>query len=152
MTIEIATEIEFNATPESVWKVLTDFENYPKWNPFIKSISGEKKEGKRLAIEITQPNRKPMTFSPVVLTFKTNKELRWLGKLGVKGIFDGEHYFRIIERENGYIKFEHGEIFSGILVGFMPKLLKDTKIGFERMNKALKEECENETYDRQRNL
>lgn len=144
MAIEIATEIEFKATPEKVWKVLTDFQKYPKWNPLIKSISGKKKEGKKLTVQIKPPNRKPMTFSPVILTFEKNKELRWLGKLGVKGIFDGEHYFRIIEQGNGSVKFEQGEIFSGILVGLMPKLLKDTKLGFENMNKALKEACEKE--------
>lgn len=142
MTIEIVTEIEFKATPESVWNVLTDFENYPKWNPFIKSITGEKKEGERIVIDIMPPNRNRMTFSPVLLTVNANKELRWLGSLGFKGIFDGEHYFRILEQENGFIKFEHGEIYSGILVGFMQKLLKDTKLGFEQMNKALKKECE----------
>ncbi|MFT5887128.1 MAG: hypothetical protein ACI9IP_003601, partial [Arcticibacterium sp.] len=44
---------------------------------------------------------------------------------------------------NGIIKFEHGEIFSGILVGLMPKLLVDTKLGFQQMNEALKKVCEN---------
>lgn len=47
MTIEIVTEIEINSTPKRVWKVLTEVNNYPKWNPFIKSITRENKEGER---------------------------------------------------------------------------------------------------------
>jgi Polyketide cyclase / dehydrase and lipid transport len=37
---EIVTEIEINAAPSRVWQVLTDFEKYPIWNPFIKKITG----------------------------------------------------------------------------------------------------------------
>lgn len=142
MAKEIATEIEINSTSERVWQVLTDFDNYSNWNPFIKSITGKKIVGQKLATQIIPPNRKLMKFSPVVLTFETNKELRWLGSGPIKGVFDGEHYFKIIEQENGSVKFEHGERFSGILVGLMPKLLIDTKLGFKQMNEALKKECE----------
>jgi hypothetical protein len=34
-----------------------------------------------------------MTFKPTILTLESNKEFRWKGKLGITGIFDGEHYF-----------------------------------------------------------
>ena len=37
---EIVREIEINAPPSRVWQVLTDFEKYPTWNPFIKKITG----------------------------------------------------------------------------------------------------------------
>ena len=42
----IETEILIEADPEKVWSILTDFENHPKWNPFIKAITGEKEIGK----------------------------------------------------------------------------------------------------------
>ena len=45
MAKEIKTEILINATPEKVWTILTNFDNYPNWNPFIKSIKGEVKVG-----------------------------------------------------------------------------------------------------------
>ena len=32
---EIITETIVDTKPEKVWEVLTDFENYPTWNPFI---------------------------------------------------------------------------------------------------------------------
>ncbi len=49
---EIKTEVVINAKPEEIWNVLTDFEKYPEWNPFIKSISGAHEEGEQLAIKV----------------------------------------------------------------------------------------------------
>ena len=144
MSKEIKTEILINSDSERVWQVLTDFKGYPNWNPFIKSIRGEKIVGSKLATEILPPNRRIMKFTPVLLEVDSEKELRWLGSGPVRGIFDGEHYFKILPQENDSVKFIDGEKFSGILVRLMPKLLVDTKQGFEQMNEALRKECENQ--------
>jgi hypothetical protein len=140
----IETEITINAAPAKVWSVLTNFEEFPRWNPFIKSIEGDKSVGGKLATSILPPNRKLMHFKPRVLVFEENEELRWLGTAFVKGLFDGEHYFKINDLGNGSVKFVHGENFRGILVGLMSKVFVDTKLGFEQMNEALKKECEQE--------
>jgi hypothetical protein len=138
----IETEIIINAKPEKVWAVLTDFEKYPTWNPFIKSIEGEKAAGKQLKVFIQPPNGGGMTFKPMVLTYDAIKEFRWKGKLGISGIFDGEHYFRLIDMGENTTKFIHGEKFSGLLVPLMGGVLEKTKEGFQLMNEALKRECE----------
>lgn len=135
--MELKTTIKIEATPQKVWNVLTDFENYKNWNPFVKSIIGDVKVGNNIKVEL-----QGMTFKPEVLNFTKNQEFRWKGKLGMKGIFDGEHYFKLNE-ENGVTLFTHGELFSGILVAlFKKKLLGETKDGFIAMNQALKRECE----------
>lgn len=139
---QIETEILINASPEKVWSVLTNFENHPKWNPFIKSITGEKKIGGQLTVFIKPPGGNGMTFKPVVLSFKENTEFRWKGKLGIPGIFDGEHYFQLVSQGSNRTKFIHGEKFSGILVALMGAALDKTKEGFELMNKSLKIESE----------
>ncbi|MFM2360786.1 MAG: hypothetical protein RLY16_2779, partial [Bacteroidota bacterium] len=41
MAKEIKTTIEIHASPARVWEVLTNFDEYPNWNPFIKSLKGE---------------------------------------------------------------------------------------------------------------
>ena len=142
MAKEIKTEIRINTTPEKVWQVLTDFENFPKWNPFIQSITGDIALGEKLIVKILPPNRKLMTFNPRVVVSIPNEELQWLGSGPIIGLFDGQHSFKIIQESDGSVKFEHGERFTGILVGLMPKLLKDTELGFNQMNEALKTRCE----------
>lgn len=139
---QIETEILINAAPEKVWEVLTNFEKHPDWNPFIKSIQGEKLVGKKLKIFIQPPGGGGMAFNPIILKYEANKEFRWQGKLGIKGILDGEHYFILSKTENGNTRFIHGEKFSGILVPLMGKALDKTKKGFELMNGSLKRECE----------
>jgi hypothetical protein len=138
----IQTEILINTDITKVWDVLMNFDSYPKWNPFITSISGEPKLGKRLTVSINPPGGKGMTFKPTILTLESNKEFRWKGKLGINGIFDGEHYFILEFLENDKTNFIHGEKFSGLLVPLVGKILDKTKKGFQLMNESIKNECE----------
>ncbi len=134
MTKQIKTSITINASKEKIWEILTDFENYPEWNSFIKSVTGEVKVGNQIKIKL-----QGMTFKPIVLNFKENTELKWLGLLWFKGLFDGEHKFKLTDNGNGTTNFEQSENFSGILVKLFSKSLdKDTKNGFEQMNRELK--------------
>ncbi|MEI8048215.1 MAG: SRPBCC domain-containing protein [Bacteroidota bacterium] len=143
MAKEIKTEILIQATPEKVWAILTNFGDYPNWNPFIKSIKGEVKTGNTITARIEPPEAKGMTFKPKVLTFETNHELSWLGHLFFAGLFDGDHKFELIDNRNGSTTFIQSEKFKGILVPlFNNQLDNNTKKGFEQMNKKLKEMAE----------
>ena len=143
MKKEIKTQIHINATPQQVWDVLIDFEKHGQWNPIIRSISGKAEEGKKIKVVLGPQGDKPMTFKPKVLAFKEVLEFRWLGHLFIPGIFDGEHYFQLMENVDGSTTFIHGERFKGILVGIMAnKLDTDIKQGFEAMNKAFKKQVE----------
>ena len=141
---ELRTEIEIDASPERVWEVLTDFPAMGEWNPFIASLEGSAKAGERLTVRLTPPGSGGMTFKPTVLKVDAGKELRWLGRLLVRGLFDGEHYFLIEPLEGGGIRFVHGELMMGLLVPLIGLLgiLKSTEAGFEEMNRALKERAE----------
>jgi len=84
-----------------------------------------------------------MKFKPVILNYKQKEELRWLGNLFVKGIFDVEHYFILEDNKDGSTTFKHGEKFSGVLFSLMKKkIIRDTTAGFIKMNVALKTEVE----------
>lgn len=74
MAKEIKTEILIHATPAKVWAILTNFEDYPNWNPFIKSIQGAVKVGHKFTARIEPPEAKGMTFKPTVLAFEPNVE------------------------------------------------------------------------------
>ena len=97
----ILTVIEIQAPPEAVWAELTSTENYTDWNPFITQMSGELIEGQRLGATLQLEGKAPMKIAPRVLVASENRELRWLGRTGFRGIFDGEHYFVLEESEQG---------------------------------------------------
>ena len=137
----IETEIIIPASADAVWKVLTDFESYPQWNPFIKSIKGEPKVGSTLATTIVSKGDNTQSFKPRVLKAEPGVEFRWLGRLFVPGLFDGEHFFQIEPISENEVRFIHGENFRGVLVGaIMSSIREDVKAGFNAMNEALKAE------------
>ena len=140
----IETEITIRGTPRQVWSVLTDFQKYPDWNPFIREASGEIKTGARLKVRIHPPDGRPMTFRPTVREASPGRELRWLGHLGLPGLFDGEHVFQLEPAGAGQTRLRQTEEFRGMLVAFFPhSMFEKTRRGFEEMNRALRATVEN---------
>src|SRR5918997_986201 len=140
---QLNTQIEIDAPAKRVWEVLTDFASYPQWNPFIRHISGRPAPGERLQARLAPPGGRAMTFKPKVLTAEPDRELRWLGRLPVPGVFDGEHSFTIEPLEENRVRFVQREAFKGLLVPLFARSLEtNTQRGFKEMNRALKERAE----------
>ncbi|HEY9398350.1 MAG TPA: SRPBCC domain-containing protein [Nitrososphaeraceae archaeon] len=139
----IETQIAVNSTPEIIWNILTNFEEYELWNPFMTKVVGDAKLGSRIMVKIQTVRGKQRTYNPIITKFEINRELRWKGKSFLPGIFDGERIF-IIEKSNNKVSFLHKEIFRGLgvkLVG--EKLDEDLRESFDKMNNALKIRAEN---------
>jgi hypothetical protein len=138
----INTRIEIIAPVSQVWTVLTRFDRYPSWNPFITNVSGQPREGEQLQVHIQPPGKSGMTFRPTVLTMVPATELTWLGHFFLPGLLDGKHRFSL-EALGGRCRFRQSEQFSGLLVPLISeKTLAATELGFEAMNAALKREVE----------
>jgi len=141
--MELNSEIEINASPETVWKLLTETSRFPEWNPFIRRLSGELQVGQKLVVFMQPSGASGMEFKPEVLKVEPNRELRWLGHLILPGLFDGEHIFQIESLGDKHVRFHQREIFSGILVPLLKKSLNaNTRRGFNEMNRKLKELAE----------
>lgn len=138
----ITTSIDIDAPASTVWRVLTDVERYPEWNPFIRRLEGSLTPGARLVVRIAPPGAKGMTFRPRVISVAVARELAWLGSVGVRGIFDGEHSFAIEPRGAGGCRFVHSERFTGILVPLLGRSLEATETGFTLMNEAIRDRAE----------
>jgi hypothetical protein len=143
MSRELRTEILIEAEPETVWDILTDMDAMGEWNPFIREMSGELREGERLRILLKQPNRKAMIIKPKVKHVTPGKGFRWRGQLAVPGLFHGEHTFEVHRAGPKSTRFVQREAFGGILLPMLWKMLDtDTRDSFEAMNMALKERAE----------
>lgn len=139
----IRTQTEIAAPASQVWQELVNGKAYSEWNPFIKHMSGDLTVGDQLKVTIQPEGKAPMNFTPNVLVADESKELRWVGRLGFKGVFDGEHYFKLEETSKGTTLLHHGEYFKGILAYPLFALIgKDTENGFNAMNEALKKRVE----------
>jgi hypothetical protein len=88
---ELRSVIEIDASPGEVWQVPTDFDAYPEWNPFIQAIEGNPEVGVRLRVRIQPPGTCGVTLRPTMRRVQPARELRWLGRLFIPGLADGEH-------------------------------------------------------------
>ncbi len=137
----IDSTIDIAAPPAAVWSVLIDFAAYPDWNPFIRRLQGEARVGARLEVTVQPPGGRAMTFRPTVNVAEPGRELRWLGRALLPGLFDGEHGLRLEPLASG-CRFHHGESFRGLLVPLFGPMLARTERGFIAMNEALKRRVE----------
>jgi hypothetical protein len=143
MSKQLRTQIAIDATPERVWQVLTDFDAYSQWNPFMTRANGTLVQGERLTIRMQPAGGRAMTFRPTVIDAVPPRRLRWLGRLLVPGIFDGEHSFTIEPLDGGGVRLVQQEDFRGVLVPLLARSLdRRTLPAFERMNEALKQRAE----------
>ncbi len=82
MPYEITDAIKIAASPETVWAVLTELDDYPQWHPFYQSVTGQLTVGSMLTIKTTSPRTgEPTTLKVTVLTVDADTELAWVSKL-----------------------------------------------------------------------
>jgi hypothetical protein len=149
MSPQLHTEIAIEATPERIWEILTDFAAYPSWNAFIPCISGPGTVGSRLDLQMRPPGGRGMQLRPTLLAAAPSQELRWLGQLGVPGLFDGEHRFLIEPLGTNRVRFVQEERFTGLLAPLVLRFIESgTRRGFEAMNQALKVRAEQRSSPR----
>ncbi|HET6725937.1 MAG TPA: SRPBCC domain-containing protein [Gammaproteobacteria bacterium] len=144
MKKHIYSEIVIAAPVAHVWDVLVRTTDYGDWNPFIRQIEGALEVGARLQVTLTMEAGKTTRFRPCVIRMLPGREIRWIGRLGLAGIFDGEHSLAVEPEDGGSTRFIHQETFSGVLVPFVWIYLKP-RLGtaFHGMNQALKQRVEN---------
>jgi hypothetical protein len=125
-----------------VWQLLTAFDAYGEWNPFIRTASGKLARDGRIQVTIEPPGEKAMTFKPIVTGLRPKQLLRWKGQLLLPGLFDGDHQFHLRPAGLG-TQFQHEERFTGILPALMGNDAFDRiERGFILMNEALRERAE----------
>jgi hypothetical protein len=87
-----------------------------------------------------------VTLHPTVLEAEPNRTFRWLGRLFVPGLFDGEHHFVLEALGDNRTRLIQQERFTGLLVPLLAGSLDEhTLAGFHAMNAALKARAEAST-------
>jgi hypothetical protein len=140
--MQLRSEIEIEAPPERVWRVVLDFARYPDWNPFIQRIEGQLAVGARLDLLVTPPDGSERRVRARLSRVETAAELRWQDKLWVKGLFDGEHFIQLSPLAAERTRVISASEFRGWLVQYMGRSLTQTARGLVGMNQALKRRVE----------
>jgi hypothetical protein len=134
----IHTEVSIKASPDAVWKALVVSPAIPVE---IRNAIRDRKTGQNLSVPMRSGGRS-VTLTVKVLAADPPRQIRWKGYLWIPGLFDGEHSFEIQADTGGIIKLAQRETFTGLLLPFLGKTLRDTKQEFERMNAAVRDAAE----------
>lgn len=134
---EVVTEIIIRSTPREIWNILTDFEKYPQWHPYIKTIEGELKKRRKIKVTYKKNDSAFAKFSAYIIDYKPDSILSWGGSLGF--IFRAKHYFIIQPVTGDRVKFIQGEYWKGLFGGmYGKKIYLDVTPKFEAMDRKLK--------------
>jgi demethylmenaquinone methyltransferase/2-methoxy-6-polyprenyl-1,4-benzoquinol methylase len=140
----LAAQVEIEAPPERVWSVLTDFADYPDWNPFMFSVEGRPEVGQRLQITMQRPGGSVMRFGARVLVADPPRELVWVGEGSTAhwpGLLRGERRVAIEPLAGGQSLLRMRTTFTGLLSPLMVWLDR-YRPAFAAMEAALKARAE----------
>ena len=140
--MELRTEVEIEAPPEEVWRVLTDFVRYHEWNPFIVAVEGALSPGADLRVTLTFPSGEEKRQRCRLLVCDSCEHLRWRTKVLFGVVLDSEHFFRLVGCDDGRTRLTQGQDFRGWAVKYMGPTFTLTARSFVGMNTALKRRVE----------
>lgn len=140
----VETVIDIAAPVERVWAILTGFDAYVDWNPYLVRIEGEPVPGTDIVVT-SRPggNGSEMTQSVKVVAVEPLRSMRWEGGLPDRGQFIGDHRFELRALSAGATRLRHYEHFGGSLAeDILNRHGLVIETSFNLFNQALKARAE----------
>lgn len=138
-TFQMQTSVDINikASAQKIMTLLTDANNFTKWNSTVISVKGLIKQGE--TIELISKLDPKRTFK-LKVTEMTPTTLVW--KDGFAPMFSGVRTFTLKPKEDGSTDFSMVEVFKGIMLPMIKGSLPDFKPNFEQYAIDLKKAAE----------
>ena len=136
-SLACGVEVNIRARAESIWSLLTDAKDFPRWNSTVTSIEGQIREGEQLRLRVPGSDR---TFFPKISGVVPCERMTWTG--GFAPVFKGVRTFELKPRDDGSTDFAMAERFSGLMLPLLKGSLPDFGPVFERYANDLKHEAE----------
>lgn len=149
----VYTELSINASADTISKVLYQFQNYPKWNSFIKEIESELNDystdpqrlvGHDIEVVYTRFNGKKHAPIEVHVLYADKSKLQWEGHFYSNVVMKGVHTMEIEVVNDQKCIFKNYEDYSGVAAyGLEWTTFYDDKVhDYARMNMELKKVAE----------
>lgn len=143
----LRTQIQIRAVPEQVWNVLTDFDHYQDWNPFICRAVGHPERGGDLIVQCQGQGLQPTTLHCEITECIPFHTLAWEWKIGAQWMCSGAQQFTI-RSLGSIVLFEQRIMMEGPLLPLFARHLRDScSDGVRAMDHALKMRVENSVHN-----
>jgi len=136
--LEYSIGVHIKASPEKIWQLLTDAENYPKWSSTFTKITGDMSLGGSIKIKVPEVTNK--VFNAQVKEFVPNKWMLWTN--GTPSLLVGKRSHQLTSQKDGSTFFELRECFTGLMVPVFARKLPNLIPIFECFANELKGACE----------
>ena len=140
--IELVTQMDIQNSAENVWKILTDFAAYPQWNPFMVSVDGPARLHAQVDVRIKLDTPQELVLRSQIIKFEPAMELRWRWFVLFPAFYRGEHSLRLEPLGGDQVRFVQREFFNGLALPFRASQIEMIRLGFEKMDRALKARAE----------
>lgn len=139
---EYSATATINASPETIWDILTDAEGYPAWDTGIIRLEGDIVLGKKItAYTKLNPDR---AFPIKVMNFIAPKHMMWGSKMPL-GLFKAERTFKLNKQSDEVTELVVREQFSGLLLPLIGRTIPNLTPVFEQFVADLKRHAESLT-------
>jgi hypothetical protein len=127
------------ATPENIWKILTDAPGYAQWDNGVERVEGKISPNETIKVySQVSPGR---AFPVKVTEFSPAQKMVWSGGMPF-GLFKGVRTFTLSMQGNGTTSFKMREEFSGRMLNMIWKSMPDLGPSFEKFAQGLKARAE----------
>ena len=134
-----ASKTTIQASPEAVWRILTDAPGYPGWNTTVSRVDGRIALGEKITVHAkVAPGR---AFPVEVVAFDAPKRMVWSGGMPL-GLFKGERTFELRAMGADGVEFAMREDYSGWLAPLIAKSIPDLQPAFDEFAACLKARAE----------
>lgn len=133
---ETSVSVDIQADTKTIWRLLTDAENYPKWNSTVISIDGKIALGEKIQLKSNlDPSR---VFKLTVKEFESERKLVW-------GDAMGKRVYSLTPSPNGQTTFSMVEKIGGPLFPLFARMIPSFDESFDKFVHDLKTESEKTT-------
>ncbi|MGJ8671153.1 MAG: SRPBCC family protein [Oceanococcus sp.] len=139
---EINHEIDINAPASSVWAVITDFDSYSQWNPFVVSAKSNLKAGEPIdmKVKLLGPVQRQVE---IILDVNEGKGFSYCMKPFPLGALSSQRSHRIIDLGDGRSHYSSHFHLQGWMMPLIRGLMRPAlERGFSGMSVAIKERAE----------
>lgn len=127
-----------DATPEEVWKVLTDGPGFTSWDSGIEKFEGTIAKGNKIKLySEASPGR---AFPLKVAELEPERKMVFMGGMPL-GLFKGVRVYRLREVD-GRTEFQMREQYSGPLLPMIWRSMPDLQPSFDKFAAGLKARVE----------
>lgn len=136
--LEYSASTTIHASPQTIWKILTDAPHYTDWEPTVIRIEGAIAPGEKIKVfSKLSPDR---AFPVTVSEFEPGKKMVWSSGMPF-GLFKGVRTFTLTPK-NGAVDVQVQEVFSGLLLPLIGRTIPDMTEPFQQFVQGLKGHAE----------